>query len=161
MNAVSMHAFRRRALLPFRLAFTAFAFALFGLGGIVFGFFLTPWLKMAGGTPEEKKSLARRVVKRWFGLFVSVVTSLGLVRIEVKNPEAFQKKGAILAANHPSLIDIVCLLSIVPEATTIVKASLRIGLREPPFWEPATSPTTPVPKHSVFWKQNFPAASRS
>ena len=43
MNAVSMHAFRRRALLPFRLAFTAFAFALFGLGGIVFGFFLTPW----------------------------------------------------------------------------------------------------------------------
>ena len=37
MNAVSMHAFRRRALLPFRLAFTAFAFALFGLGGIVFG----------------------------------------------------------------------------------------------------------------------------
>ena len=32
MNAVSMHAFRRRALLPFRLAFTAFAFALFGLG---------------------------------------------------------------------------------------------------------------------------------
>lgn len=101
-----MHAFRRRALLPFRLAFTAFAFALFGLGGIVFGFFLTPWLKMAGGTPEEKKSLARRVVKRWFGLFVSVVTSLGLVRIEVKNPEAFQKKGAILAANHPSLIDI-------------------------------------------------------
>ena len=90
MNAVSMHAFRRRALLPFRLAFTAFAFALFGLGGIVFGFFLTPWLKMAGGTPEEKKSLARRVVKRWFVLFVSVVTSLGLVRIEVKNPEAFQ-----------------------------------------------------------------------
>ena len=57
MNAVSMHAFRRRALLPFRLAFTAFAFALFGLGGIVFGFFLTPWLKMAGGTPEEKKRL--------------------------------------------------------------------------------------------------------
>ena len=133
MNAASMHAFRRRALLPFRLAFTAFAFALFGLGGIVFGFFLTPWLKMAGGTPEEKKSLARRVVKRWFGLFVSVITSLGLVRIEVKNPEAFQKKGAILAANHPSLIDIVCLLSIVPEATTIVKASLLKNHASPYF----------------------------
>ena len=162
MNAASMHAFRRRALLPFRLAFTAFAFALFGLGGIVFGFFLTPWLKMAGGTPEEKKSLARRVVKRWFGLFVSVITSLGLVRIEVKNPEAFQKKGAILAANHPSLIDIVCLLSIVPEEPPLSKPrSSRIGSREPLFWEPATSPTTPVPKHSVFWKQNFPEASRS
>ena len=78
---------------------------------------------MAGGTPEEKKSLARRVVKRWFGLFVSVITSLGLVRIEVKTPKR-SRKGAILAANHPSLIDIVCLLSIVPEATTIVKASL-------------------------------------
>lgn len=54
MNAVSMLAFRRRALLPFRLAFTAFAFALFGLGGIVFGF-SSRLLKMAGGTPEEKK----------------------------------------------------------------------------------------------------------
>lgn len=107
MNAVSMHAFRRRALLPFRLAFTAFAFALFGLGGIVFGFFLTPWLKMAGGTPEEKKSLARRVVKRWFGLFVSVVTSLGLVRIEVKNPEAFQKKRSD-SRGQPPITDRHC-----------------------------------------------------
>ena len=91
MNAVSMHAFRRRALLPFRLAFTAFAFALFGLGGIVFGFFLTPWLKMAGGTPEEKKSLARRVVKRWFGLFVSVVNSVSYA-LRSKTPKRSRKK---------------------------------------------------------------------
>ena len=126
MNAVSMHAFRRRALLPFRLAFTAFAFALFGLGGIVFGFFLTPWLKMAGGTPEEKKSLARRVVKRWFGLFVSVVTSLGLVRIEVKNPEAFQKKGAILAFIHRSRSNHYC-QSIAPQE--LVYASPHFGSR--------------------------------
>lgn len=65
MNAASMHAFRRRALLPFRLAFTAFAFALFGLGGIVFGFFLTPWLKMAGGTPEEKSGQTGRKTLVW------------------------------------------------------------------------------------------------
>lgn len=55
MNAASMHAFRRRALLPFRLAFTAFAFALFGLGGIVFGFFLTPWLKMRAARLKQRK----------------------------------------------------------------------------------------------------------
>ena len=93
MNAVSMHAFRRRALLPFRLAFTAFAFALFGLGGIVFGFFLTPWLKMAGGTPEEKKSLARRVVKRWFGTKIQVSQSSKIsYALRSKTPKRSRKK---------------------------------------------------------------------
>lgn len=82
-------------------------------------------LAQDGGRHAKKRKVwPDRVVKRWFGLFVSVITSLGLVRIEVKNPEAFQKKERFSQANHPSLIDIVCLLSIVPEATTIVKASL-------------------------------------
>ena len=118
------HSLRYWLTLPFRNALTAFAFALFGLGGVVFGLCLTPWLKASGRSNAEKRSLARRVVKRWFGMFVSIIERLGLVKVVVKNPEAFEKRGAILAANHPSLIDVVCLISIVPEATTIVKSAL-------------------------------------
>lgn len=119
------------ALYPLRLALTALAFALFGLGGIVFALAVTPLL------PKEslraRRQAARRVVRCWFGIFVRIIGWLGLVRVEVKNPEALSKPGAILAANHPSLIDVVCLIAVVPEATTIVKASLmrNIFLRPP------------------------------
>lgn len=109
---------------PFRLAFTAFAFALFGLGGVAFGLLVTPVLAVTAGSEAERRRRARRVVRWWFGRFVAVIESLGLVRVRVKNPEAFMKPGAVFTANHPSLIDVVCLMAIVPEATTIVKASL-------------------------------------
>lgn len=114
----------RYVLMPFQFAGTAFAFALFGLGGVIFGLLITPVLKMTSKSPEEERRRARAVVRWWFGCFVTIITALRLVRVEVRNPEALMKEGAILACSHPSLIDVVCLLSVVPEATTIVKASL-------------------------------------
>lgn len=114
----------RCLLMPFQLAGTAFAFALFGLGGIGFALLVTPVLQLSPKSAEEKRRRARRVVRWWFGKFVAVIRALRLVRIEVKNPRALMKPGAILACSHPSLIDVVCLLAIVPEATTIVKAGL-------------------------------------
>ena len=114
----------RYVLMPFQFAGTAFAFALFGIGGVIFGLLITPVLKMTSKSPEEERRRARAVVRWWFGRFVAIITALRLVRVEVRNPEALMKEGAILACSHPSLIDVVCLLSVVPEATTIVKAAL-------------------------------------
>ena len=114
----------RYVLMPFQFAGTACAVALFGLGGVIFGLLITPVLKMTSKSPEEERRRARAVVRWWFGCFVTIITALRLVRVEVRNPEALMKEGAILACSHPSLIDVVCLLSVVPEATTIVKASL-------------------------------------
>lgn len=114
----------RSLLHPVRLLLTALAFVVFGAGGIGFGILVTPRLALSRAPERERRRRARAVIRRWFGFFVRFITALGLTRIVVRNPEALSRPGAILCANHPSLIDVVCLLSVVPEATTVVKSSL-------------------------------------
>lgn len=113
-----------KCLKPFRFLGTATAFGLFGASGMLFRFGITPWLNLTEKDALKRVRISRFVVWRWFGIFVSIIRSLGLVRVEVKNPERLERKGLIIAANHPSLIDVVCLISRIPQATTIVKASL-------------------------------------
>ena len=113
-----------KCLKPFRFLGTAIAFGLFGASGMLFRFGITPWLNLTEKDALKRVRISRFVVWRWFGIFVSIIRSLGLVRVEVKNPERLERKGLIIAANHPSLIDVVCLISRIPQATTIVKASL-------------------------------------
>ena len=92
----------RYVLMPFQFAGTAFAFALFGLGGVIFGLLITPVLKMTSKSPEEERRRARAVVRWWFGRFVAIITALRLVRVEVRNPEALIRPSSTSSASFPS-----------------------------------------------------------
>lgn len=111
-------------LLPFRFAGTAFAFGVFGLGGMLFRFAVTPWLSHAERDPEARIRKSRAVVQWWFAKFIAMIRALHLVRVEVSHPERLARPGLVVVANHPSLIDVVCLMSFISNATTIVKAAL-------------------------------------
>ena len=123
---------KRRVLRPladlFRLLGTASAFVLFGLGGLVFPLVAAPGYLFGPKDPRSRTLRARRIVRAWFAIFVAVIRALGLVRVEVKNAERLERPGLVLLANHPSLIDVVCLMSKLRNATTIVKASLAKNL---------------------------------
>lgn len=112
----------------FRLLGTASAFVLFGLGGLIFPFVAAPGYLFGPKDPRSRTLRARRIVRAWFAIFVAVIRGLGLVRVEVKNAGRLERPGLILLANHPSLIDVVCLMSKLGNATTIVKASLAKNL---------------------------------
>lgn len=113
----------RRLCVPLRLLLAGFAFAVFGLGGLLFRFPITPLLNLIRDE-KERKHRARLIVQRWFSCFVRMLTLLHLCRIEVIGRERLQRPGLIIAANHPSLIDVVCLMSLIPNGTTVVKSSL-------------------------------------
>jgi 1-acyl-sn-glycerol-3-phosphate acyltransferase len=50
---------------------------------------------------------------------------LGVIRVEFENDEVLREsRGLIVAANHPSLIDVVLLASRMPQADCIVKQAL-------------------------------------
>lgn len=115
---------RRLTLLPLQFAGTALCFGLFGLGSVVFALIVPPALAVGWRDPAARRRVARDVIRRSFALFVALITGLRLVRIRMTNSERILRPGTILAASHPSLIDVVALLSVVPQATTIVKASL-------------------------------------
>lgn len=116
-----------RLLAPLRLAGTGIAFAVFGLGGCLFRFGITPYLraKFPGAEHQALRTrLSRRVVQWWFERFVKSIALLQLVHVKFIGLERLSRPGLIIAANHPSLIDVVCLISALPNATTMVKAAL-------------------------------------
>ena len=54
-----------------------------------------------------------------------MMCSLGIFKLEIKQAENLKKaSGVVLIANHPTLIDIVILISIIKNVDCIVKSSL-------------------------------------
>ena len=108
---------------PFRFVGTALCFGLFGLGGLLFRFPIAPILNLDADT-DRRHRRARLLVQRWFAVFVGIMRGLRLIRIEVIHPERLNRPGLLVTANHPSLIDVVCLMSLIPYGTTVVKDAL-------------------------------------
>jgi 1-acyl-sn-glycerol-3-phosphate acyltransferase len=68
---------------------------------------------------------AKFMIHRFFGIFVWLLRHLGIMHLEMHNIEALRKAGpAIVIANHPTLIDVVVLVSCMPNANCIVKSAL-------------------------------------
>lgn len=114
-----------KLLTPFRLAAAGFCFAMFGLGGLLFYFPFGPALTLLYRDPVKRREAARRIVARWFSFFCGILRLVHTVEIRVVNPEALLRPGLLICPTHPSLVDVVCLLALLPHATTLVKASLK------------------------------------
>jgi len=111
-----------------RVAATGFAFALFGLGGLLLGGVVFPLLLAAVRHRRRRSLLARRIIHHLFRAFVALMCGLGLCSVEVRQRERLQRRGLLILASHPSLIDVVFLMALVRDADCIVKAAL---LRNP------------------------------
>jgi 1-acyl-sn-glycerol-3-phosphate acyltransferase len=95
-------------------------FAAFGLGLNLFSL-LTGWLPAS----ERTERFYQRLIHRHFALFHWWCEFARLVFVRYRGFEKFPAGGLVLAANHPALIDITCLLARVPEAVCIFKPAIR------------------------------------
>ena len=108
-----------------RFVGTAVGFGLFGLGGLICGIVVFPLIRITVPGVDRRRRLSRWLVGHLFALFIRVMALLGVMRYEVTwENEVPRKRGYLIAANHPSLIDVVFLISLFPDADCIVKASL-------------------------------------
>jgi 1-acyl-sn-glycerol-3-phosphate acyltransferase len=107
-----------------RVAGTGLSFALFGLGGLVLGIVVFPLLLAVVRHRRRRSAIARAVIHHLFRAFVALICGLGLCRLEVRGRERLRRRGLLILASHPSLIDVVFLMSLVRDADCIVKAAL-------------------------------------
>lgn len=100
-------------------------FLAYAVGSVVVGFLLFPVLFVCGRRRETPRRL-RAVVRASYRLFVWAgrVTRLFRVEISAADRERLSAvRGAVVVANHLTLIDIVVLLAVLPEATAVAKAA--------------------------------------
>lgn len=107
-----------------RLVGTGLSFVLFGLGAFVMGALVVPAVRVFPGSRAQKRKRARRVVNLGLRFFIACGKYLGVWTCRVHGLERLGRPGQLILANHPSLLDAVCLLAAVPRANCIMKADL-------------------------------------
>jgi 1-acyl-sn-glycerol-3-phosphate acyltransferase len=108
---------------------TGLCFACFGLGGLLMGVLAFPLLNLVVRDRVRRVRWSRALVGASFRGFVGLMTLLGLVRVRWIGAERLQRRGLLVLANHPTLIDVVALIARTPNADCIVRA----GLHDNPF----------------------------
>ncbi|RQO55875.1 1-acyl-sn-glycerol-3-phosphate acyltransferase [Paucibacter sp. KBW04] len=112
-----------------RVPATAFAFAAFGLGGLLLRLIFFPALNLLQRDHAKRVLWARRAIQTSFASFVLLMRGLGLIRVEVRGRERLARQGLLVLANHPTLIDVVILISLLRNADCVVRG----GLANNPF----------------------------
>jgi 1-acyl-sn-glycerol-3-phosphate acyltransferase len=115
-----------RGVYLWRTVRTALGFAVFGLGALVVALGVFPLTRRLAGDRERR---AQRVVHWAFRAWVLVGGGLGLFRVRWLGRERLPLHGpAVIVANHPTLIDVVLLVALLPQADCVVK---RAAWRNP------------------------------
>ena len=107
-----------------RIVATGLSFFAFGVGGVLLWALAFPMLALMVRKPARRQTLSRRLVQRSFAFHIELMRVLGVLSYEVRGRERLQRDGLLILANHPTLIDVVFLISLLPNADCVVKSSL-------------------------------------
>lgn len=108
--------------LAWRVPATGVAFLCIFFGGGVLALCLRPILALCPGNRRER---TRHAIHRLFRLYLALLRACGLARVQVTGAERLALvEGHVVVANHPSLLDVVILVALIPRAQCIVKHQL-------------------------------------
>ena len=109
----------------YRFVGTSLFWALFGLIGIVVGFLILPLTKLFIRDPKSREVAARNIIGACFRLFVWTACRMRLISCRVTGMEHYDPDGnQLILANHPTLIDVVILISLFPQVDCVVKEAV-------------------------------------
>ena len=99
------------------------SFLFFGLGGLVFTTLIIPPLLLFVHPKIRRTKILRLLCSRAFALFIAFTSVTGVIRVKKRDMDLLrEKKSCLVCANHPSLLDVVLLISLIPHADCIVKS---------------------------------------
>jgi 1-acyl-sn-glycerol-3-phosphate acyltransferase len=115
----------KRAFYIWRLFWTACAFAALGVGGFVLAMTLIPMVTLFVQDTHTRNHRAQVIIRESFRVYIAMLRALGVLKLEVVGGhKLFGCHGKLIVANHPTLIDIVLLMALLPDAKCVVKPAL-------------------------------------
>ncbi len=97
----------------------------FGLGAVLLAIFVFPFIRLFTFHKKDFGIIARAYVSHTFRVFLGNLNICKTSLLKVDDKEAYHNiHGKIIIANHPSLLDFVYIMSLVPNSTCIVRGGL-------------------------------------
>jgi 1-acyl-sn-glycerol-3-phosphate acyltransferase len=111
-----------------RILATGFCFAVFSLGGLLLSITVFPLIRLIVADPNRQNILTQAVIHSSFRLFVWTMQACGVLHLSVIGAEKLAATGnCLIIANHPCLIDVVLIISLLKKTGCIVKQSLWLN----------------------------------
>lgn len=117
-----------RDLYCLRVLTTGLGFLFFGLFGLLLGVVVVPLLLILPAGKSSRQARVRRMIRLAFRALVGFMNQTGAISYTFSGAASLGRRGQLVIANHPSLIDIVLLIAFVPGAACVVK---RAAWRNP------------------------------
>jgi len=108
-----------------RVIATGLCFILFGVGGLLLSLLVLPVQRLVIKDKKAQKATARKTVHYTFKFFIAFMQFVGIFNFNLQQAQQLKSlNGQLVMANHPSLIDVVVLISLIPNADCVVKTHL-------------------------------------
>lgn len=108
-----------------RLVGTGFAFAFIFAGGALGAMTLFPLIACVTRPGEARHRATRLAIRHIFRFYIGMLRVLGLIRLKVEGAQTLaDAKGCLVVANHPTILDVVLLVSMLSHVQCIVKGDL-------------------------------------
>lgn len=125
-----------------RLLATAFSFAIFGLGGLVLALTVFPLYNLLLRDRERRAALAQQTVHMVWRIYVRIMAATGVLTYDFQGADILRReRGVLVVANHPTLLDIVFIMSCMDRTQCVVKA----GVWRNPFMRGAVTAADYIP----------------
>lgn len=94
-------------------------------GGFLLAVFAFPAIDLFTSDAVRRREHHHELIRWAFRVFIKMITGLKVIGVRMDDAVALSdSKGAIVVANHPSLIDVVLLSALIPRVQCIVKREL-------------------------------------
>jgi 1-acyl-sn-glycerol-3-phosphate acyltransferase len=101
---------------------TGLSFSAFGLGALLMAITLFPLLHVTTFDRGRANRRCQFVVHLSFRVFIWLMRALGVLTYEIHNTERLRGvSGTLIVANHPTLIDVVFIIAMLPTSLCLVK----------------------------------------
>ncbi|HEX5055453.1 MAG TPA: 1-acyl-sn-glycerol-3-phosphate acyltransferase [Gammaproteobacteria bacterium] len=108
-----------------RILATGACFAVFSLGGLLLSITVFPLIRLMVREPEQQHDTTQSVIHFSFRLFVWFMRTCKVLQLTVIGSEKLKSAGdCLIIANHPCLIDVVLIISLLKKTGCIVKQSM-------------------------------------
>ena len=110
----------------YRCFMKIFAIVFFGVGAVFLAIVVFPFIRIFSKNKGDDFGIdARKYVSHTFRNFLRWLSISEVSKRKVDDLEAFRNiHSKIIIANHPSLLDFVYIMSLVPNSTCIVRGTL-------------------------------------